>query len=83
MGIFNKFSKPPNIEKMKKNRDVKGLIKALKHKDLSVRAAAACVLGEIGDARAVGPLAQALKDKHVLVQRTVKEALEKIKAKRS
>ena len=51
----------PNIEKMKAERDVQGLTKALKDKDWSVRREAAAALGDIGDARAVEPLIQALK----------------------
>ncbi len=50
-----------NIEKMKAKRDVEGLTKALKDKDWSVRREAAAALGNIGDARAVEPLIQALK----------------------
>ena len=38
-------------------------IQALKDKDKLVRPGAARVLGEIGDARAVEPLARSLKDK--------------------
>ena len=78
MGLFDKFSKPPNIEKMKKNKDVKGLIKALKHKDLRVREGAAIVLGEIGDTRAVEPLTQALKNEDDIVQQQAATALGKI-----
>ena len=51
----------PNIEKMKAQRDVEGLTKALKDKDWSVRREAAAAHGEIGDAEAVEPLIQALK----------------------
>jgi HEAT repeat protein len=62
MGLFG----PPNIEKMKAKRDVKGLIKALGYqKDSSVRKQAAETLGEIGDARAVEPLIAALYDAYL------------------
>jgi HEAT repeat protein len=44
------------IEEMKQQKDVPGLIKALRHSDWKVRAAAAEALGEVGDARAVRPL---------------------------
>jgi hypothetical protein len=48
-GLFD----PPNIEKMKANRDLQGLIKALEYqKDASVRSGAAKALGELKDARA-------------------------------
>jgi len=67
---------PPNVEKMKARRDVKGLIKALAYrKDSNVRRAAACALGEIKDARAVKPLIAALKDKDWDVCKAVAEVL--------
>lgn len=50
MGIFG-LSKP-DVEKMKAKKDVKGLIKALKYKDMVIRWDAAEALGRIGDARA-------------------------------
>jgi len=51
MGLFE-----PNVEKLEKKKNVKGLIKALRHEDVHVRWSAAEALGEIGDARAVEPL---------------------------
>ncbi len=56
MGFFG-----PNVEKMKAKRDVEGLIKAFEHKDWRVRWDAAEALGEVGDARAVETLIQAIK----------------------
>jgi len=47
--------------KLEMNRDVEGLIKALKHRDDDIRADAAKALGEIRDPRAVEPLIDALK----------------------
>ena len=70
MGLFG----PPNVEKMKAKRDVKGLIKALSYKKYQataglresegreVRQEAAWALAQLGDARAVGPLIATLKD---------------------
>jgi len=52
----------PNIGKMKANGDVEGLIEALEHRDWRIRWDAAVALWEIGDARAVEPLIQAMKD---------------------
>ena len=46
----------PNIDKMKANRDVDGLIRALTNKDSAFKAKAAKALGEIGNKRAIGPL---------------------------
>ena len=55
---------PPNVEKMKAKRNVKGLIKALGYqKDYKVRRDAAEALGQIGDARAVEGLTVKLKDR--------------------
>jgi len=73
----------PPLARMEKKKDVKGLIKALRHRDKDVRISAARALGEIGDTRAVDPLTRALKDKNLAVQEAVKEALQKIKAKKS
>jgi len=76
MGIFGKFLKP-DIEKMKRNRDVQGLVRALKYKDSGVRAAAILALGEMGEP-AVIPLIEALKDKDRYVQGGAAVALGKI-----
>jgi tetratricopeptide (TPR) repeat protein len=67
MGIFDKFLKP-NVEKMEKKKDVKGLIEALKHRETDVRKKAAEALGKIGDTKAVEPLIQALKDENLNVR---------------
>lgn len=54
----------PNVERLKAKGDVKGLIKMLENKrERSARLGAANALGDIGDATAVEPLIQALKDK--------------------
>lgn len=68
----------PDIKKMKTNKDVEGLIEALKHKDLTVRRQAAEALGELGDDRAVEPLIGALKDKDTWLRWCAAEALGKI-----
>jgi HEAT repeat protein len=58
MGLFG----PPDVAKLKANRDVPGLIKALGYNaDPSVRRDAAAALGDLGDARAVEPLCAALR----------------------
>ncbi|MCK4307846.1 HEAT repeat domain-containing protein [candidate division WOR-3 bacterium] len=73
MGIFKL-----NVKKLKKKKDVEGLIKALKHKDWKIREDAAKVLGEIGDKEAVEPLIQAMKDDDRDTRRNAMLALEKI-----
>ena len=51
----------PNIAKLQAKADVRGLIKALRHKDTTVRRNAAEALRKLGDA-AVEPLLAALGD---------------------
>ena len=46
-GVKMGFFEPPNIDRMLMNNDVKGLIKALKHKDKSIRANAAKALADL------------------------------------
>ena len=75
MGLFG----PPNIEKLKAKRDVKGLVKALRYpKDTSVCKKAAEALGELGDIGAVKPLIIALKDVEIDVRKAAVEALAQI-----
>jgi len=57
------FFGTPNIPKMKRSRDVEGLVRALGYqKDPAIRSGAAVALGETGDARAVSPLILCLSD---------------------
>jgi len=75
MGIFG----PPNIEKMKAKRDIKGLINALRYReDGKVRETAAEALGQIGDVRAIEPLIAALKRGSSNMRKEVVCALVKI-----
>jgi HEAT repeat protein len=79
VGLFG----PPNIEKMKTKRDIKGLIKALGYKkDNNVRLLAARTLGEIGDPQAVEPLLDCMWDERAIAA-TVMIALGKIRDKRT
>lgn len=57
MGIF---SRKPNIKRLKRKRDIEGLIEALEHRDYPVRQEAAKALGLIGDSRAVPSLLKLL-----------------------
>ncbi|MEO0247749.1 MAG: HEAT repeat domain-containing protein [candidate division WOR-3 bacterium] len=73
------FFGPPNIEKLKAKRNVKGLIKALTYqKNVYKRQEAARALGEIKDAQAVEPLITALKNDPDIVRAACAEALGKI-----
>jgi HEAT repeat protein len=82
VGILDKLFKS-NMEKMESNKDVEGLIKALKDEDKHFKQWAAGALGKTGDKRAVEPLISALKDKDGDVRMQVKEALEKIGDKKA
>jgi HEAT repeat protein len=52
----------PNVKRMLKKRDVKGLIRAINDEERAIRLAAIEALGEIGDLQAVEPLITALQD---------------------
>jgi HEAT repeat protein len=71
MGFFK-----PNIENLKKKKDLPRLIKALSHKDADIRANAAAALGWLNDVRAVEPLVALLGDRYVRMAAT--KALAKI-----
>jgi len=69
-----------NIEHLKQDRDVDGLIRALADADPQVRQDAALALGEIGDARAVEPLLAVMSDTHEVteVRNNAQEALRRM-----
>ena len=68
-----------NVQKMKDDRNVRGLVMALKHKDPAVAYEAVEALGEIGDPAAVGPLIDALYgDKYSGIRWKAAEALTRI-----
>lgn len=63
------MARPPNVEKYRKKKNVKGLIKALEYgDDAHVRRDAVQALGECGDARAVEPLTVRLRDADLSVR---------------
>ncbi len=66
------------IPLLKENRNVRGLISALRHPDVETRYRAVIALGELGDPDAVGPLAGALNDENSGVRWEAAEALGKI-----
>jgi len=57
-----------DVEKLQANKDVEGLIEALKDKDSYIRCRAAWALGNIKDARAVEPLIETLRDGYSYVR---------------
>jgi HEAT repeat protein len=62
MPLF-KFSRRPNVQELKTQGDVDGLIEALNYQeDPNIRLAAASALGKVGDTQAVDPLVAALDD---------------------
>lgn len=69
----------PNIKKMVKEKDVDGLITALRDVDSSARFDVALSLGEIGDKRTVEPLIKALRDENEDVRDRAVLSLGKIK----
>jgi bilin biosynthesis protein len=72
------FLSPPNIQKLKEDRDVPGLIKALRYPLKSdVRQAAAEALGSLADPRAIEPLVVTLKDDREVVAEAAAQALVK------
>jgi len=56
------LSGPPNVAKLKRNRDVDGLLRALRHESTSARKDAADAFREVADARCIEPLVGALQD---------------------
>lgn len=74
MGLFGE----PNLDRLRANKDVKALIKALRNKKADIRSKAAQALGEIGDARAMEPLLSSLRDGDRNMRWQAGEALEKL-----
>lgn len=73
MGIFG----PPNIDKLKAKKNIKGLINAFKYKDNHVLDAAVLALVEIGKP-VVETLVAALKNKDGNIREYAAEALDKL-----
>jgi len=65
----------PDIEKLRARGNVDALIKALQHRDWTIRQAAVVALQQIGDPRAVDALVAALQDQTFNVQRSAATAL--------
>ncbi len=70
MGFFESVFKP-NTDKLKRNKDIKGLINALRHNDLLIRKSAVMAIGEICKPDEVNPL---IIDMAIdIIDRTLKE----------
>lgn len=66
--ILGEVGRTPNVVRLKRWRNVSGLVEELDHReDDFVRVSAAEALGEVGDQRAVEPLLDALTDESGLV----------------
>lgn len=74
MGILSSLFRP-NIERLKKRKDVERLIRALQHRDWHIRMDAADALGALADERAIDPLIECLKDESRHVRREAAMAL--------
>lgn len=70
---------PPSVDKLKRKRDTDGLVKALKHKDVFVRRAAAEALGTLRDPQGVEPLIAALRDGDIAVREAAATSLGRIR----
>ena len=77
MGIFG----PPNIDKLKATKNLKGLIGALKHKDYHIQEKAIAALADIGNP-AIEPLIGASKHKDWKIRSGAVKALGKIGGER-
>ena len=69
MGLIDRLLGPPNIDKLKTNRNLTGLAKALRTKKWEVRLKAVAALGEIGGPEALPLLVSSLGDATSQVRR--------------
>lgn len=78
MGLFDFLQPRPNIEKLKSNRDIRGLVKAARHKDYSIKRDAVKSLVELHDPCTVELLIADLNDSNEYVREIAAGALGKI-----
>lgn len=81
--MFGLFRKKPDVDKLYRRRNVRGLIKALKYDDEQIRRASAEALGKIRDRKATQPLIEALKDDDCNVRMWSAWSLGQIRAEKS
>ena len=72
---FGKLFGLPNVEALKEQRDIDGLLQALRHDDDYVRLAAVHALGALGDPRAVEPICALMFDVTIAMQLAAIHAL--------
>lgn len=77
--VLLRYLGPPDVDRMRVERDVPGLVRALGHKDAAVQYAAAEALGELREPSAVPPLMEVLTaDRYSGVRWKAAEALARI-----
>jgi len=72
------FNRKPDISRMRKKGNVRGLIKALKHKAPMIKYGAAEALGGTGDKRSLKPLIESLGDDDNIMRAHAADALGKL-----
>ncbi len=75
MDLLGKLFGLPNVEALKEQRDIDGLLQALRHDDDYVRLAAVHALGALGDPRAVKPVCGLMFDVTIAMQLAAIHAL--------
>jgi HEAT repeat protein len=75
MDLFGKLFGLPNVEALKEQRDIDGLLQALRHDDDYVRLAAVQALGALGDPWAVEPVCGLMSDGAIAIRLAAIHAL--------
>jgi len=76
MGLFSRMFHPPDVDKLAREQNENGLIKALQYRaSYAIRAEAARALATIGTAISVLPLSSALDDENSIVRANAAHAL--------
>jgi len=82
MWPFDRFVKP-DVIRLAYTKNIKGLLRALRHRDADIRSSAAYALLDCGDSRAVEPLVQASTDQTSPVRKAALKALAKFRDPRA
>ncbi|MFW6135641.1 MAG: HEAT repeat domain-containing protein [Chloroflexota bacterium] len=82
--VKDSYYRPPKVARLKAEGDLQGLLRVLARDDRpNERAAAARVLGEMGDVEAVEPLIGALKDRSAIARKNAAIALGQIRSSKA